>query len=344
MELPAFLARSGTATPGGLRARRVSLPAPPPFPGGCGTRSWRERLRRDGKCPGQLPSVQNCTEPDLESGGAEAQGSGGIRAGSAELPVRLWEHTPSHGMQEGTLPYLFSQKWTGCMENSNFEGHDVLDHVLRKAVELGKGLEHKSDEEWLSINTQFIHTLSYCSDSLTWRSSELTCLLLDTIIDLGQISCLINTALGSKTPLTDWINELKLLAMWSGTDSSGILWICLGLGVILILTLFTLMVLFKWKHLKQLKEKLENTDSSAEPNNSLKDNTESSVNTEEIRHTIPSETLMYSVEECTCSDCGLVKPQTGCETSFPLPATEERATVLVTTKSFDYYNYVLGVG
>uniref|UniRef100_A0A8C3R657 BCMA TALL-1 binding domain-containing protein n=1 Tax=Cyanoderma ruficeps TaxID=181631 RepID=A0A8C3R657_9PASS len=71
----------------------------------------------------------------------------------------------------------------------------------------------------------------------------------------------------------------------------------------------------------------------------LKANTESSVNTEEIRHTLPSETLMYSVEECTCSDCGLVKPQTGCETSFPLPATEERATVLVTTKSFDYYNY-----
>ncbi|NWI04803.1 TNR17 factor, partial [Tichodroma muraria] len=120
------------------------------------------------------------------------------------------------------------------------------------------------------------------------------------------------------------------------TDSSGILWICLGIGLILIITLFTLMVLFKWKHLKQLKGKLENTDSSVEPNNILKANTESSVNIEEIRHTLPSETLMYSVEECTCSDCGLVKPQTGCETSFPLPATEERATVLVTTKSFDY--------
>ncbi|XP_059717664.1 tumor necrosis factor receptor superfamily member 17 isoform X2 [Haemorhous mexicanus] len=132
--------------------------------------------------------------------------------------------------------------------------------------------------------------------------------------------------------------------MWSGTDSSGILWICLGIGLILIFTLFTLMVLFKWKHLKQLKEKLENKDSSVEPSNNLKAETESSVNTEEIRHTVPSETLMYSVEECTCSDCGLVKPQTGCETSFPLPATEERATVLVTTKSFDYYNYVLGVG
>ncbi|XP_017922921.1 tumor necrosis factor receptor superfamily member 17 [Manacus vitellinus] len=128
------------------------------------------------------------------------------------------------------------------------------------------------------------------------------------------------------------------------TDSSGILWICLGLGVILMLTLFTLMVLFKRKRLKQSKEKLENTDSSVELNNILKANTDSSVNTEEMRHTLQSETLMYSVEECTCSDCGLVKPQTGCETSFPLPATEERATVLVTTKSFDYCNYVLGVG
>ncbi|NXG05723.1 TNR17 factor, partial [Sakesphorus luctuosus] len=120
------------------------------------------------------------------------------------------------------------------------------------------------------------------------------------------------------------------------TDSSGILWICLGLGVILMLALFTLMVFFKRRHLKQLKEKLENTDSSVEPNNVLKANAESSVNTEEIRPTLQSETLMYSVEECTCSDCGLLKPQTGCETSFPLPATEERATVLVTTKSFDY--------
>ncbi|NXJ60788.1 TNR17 factor, partial [Rostratula benghalensis] len=116
------------------------------------------------------------------------------------------------------------------------------------------------------------------------------------------------------------------------TDSSGVLWICLGL-VILMLSLFTLMVLFKWKHLKQLKEKLENTDSSVERNNT---NTESSMNTEGTRHSLQSETLMYSVEECTCSDCGLVKPQTGCETSFPLPATEEGPTVLVTTKSFDY--------
>ncbi|KFV39259.1 Tumor necrosis factor receptor superfamily member 17, partial [Tyto alba] len=119
-------------------------------------------------------------------------------------------------------------------------------------------------------------------------------------------------------------------------DKSGVLWICLGLGVILMLTLFTLMILFKRKHLTQLKEKLKNTDSSVEPNNILKAYTESSVNTEGIRYSIQSETLMYSVEECTCSDCGLIKPQIGCETSFPLPATEEGATVLVTTKSFDY--------
>uniref|UniRef100_U3I933 TNF receptor superfamily member 17 n=1 Tax=Anas platyrhynchos platyrhynchos TaxID=8840 RepID=U3I933_ANAPP len=123
-----------------------------------------------------------------------------------------------------------------------------------------------------------------------------------------------------------------------------ILWICLGFGVILMLTLFTLMVLFKWKHLKQLKEKLKNTGASVELNDVLKANTESSVQTDGIRHSLQSETLMYSVEECTCSDCGLVKPQTGCETSFPLPATEEGATVLVTTKSFDYCNYILGAG
>ncbi|EOB02042.1 Tumor necrosis factor receptor superfamily member 17 [Anas platyrhynchos] len=83
---------------------------------------------------------------------------------------------------------------------------------------------------------------------------------------------------------------------------------------------------------------------SVELNDVLKANTESSVQTDGIRHSLQSETLMYSVEECTCSDCGLVKPQTGCETSFPLPATEEGATVLVTTKSFDYCNYILGAG
>ncbi|KAM6113898.1 tumor necrosis factor receptor superfamily member 17 [Pterocles gutturalis] len=126
------------------------------------------------------------------------------------------------------------------------------------------------------------------------------------------------------------------------TDSSGVLWICLGIGVILMLTLLILMVFFKWKHLKQLKNPLKNTDFSVEPNNILK--TESGVSTEGIRHSLQSETLMYSVEECTCSDCGFVEPQAGCETSFPLPATEEGATVLVTTKSFDYCSYILGAG
>lgn len=86
------------------------------------------------------------------------------------------------------------------------------------------------------------------------------------------------------------------------------------------------------------------TDSSVELNNILKAHTESSVSAEGTRHPVPSEALMYSVEECTCTDCGLVKTQAGWETSFPLPATEEGATVLVTTKSFDYCNYVLGAG
>lgn len=81
-----------------------------------------------------------------------------------------------------------------------------------------------------------------------------------------------------------------------------------------------------------------------EPDNILKANPESRVTMEGIRRSLQSETLMYSVEECTCSDWGLVKPQAGCETSFPLPATEEGATVLVTTKSFDYCNYILGAG
>ncbi|XP_025898748.1 tumor necrosis factor receptor superfamily member 17 [Nothoprocta perdicaria] len=99
-----------------------------------------------------------------------------------------------------------------------------------------------------------------------------------------------------------------------GTESGGVLWIYLGIGVILVLTLFLLMVLFKRKHLKQLKEKLKYTEPCAEPRAAARS---------------------YSVQECTCSDCGPRQP---------LPATEEGAAALVTTKSSDDCSYVLGAG
>uniref|UniRef100_A0A8C0GUV0 TNF receptor superfamily member 17 n=1 Tax=Chelonoidis abingdonii TaxID=106734 RepID=A0A8C0GUV0_CHEAB len=119
--------------------------------------------------------------------------------------------------------------------------------------------------------------------------------------------------------------------------SDGILWIGLGIGVILTFAVFILMVLFKMRHPKQSKEELKNTGT-----NMLAD-IETSVNTDIIGDSLQSEaSLMYSEEECTCGDCGLVKLQTGFDTSFPLPATEEGATVLVTTKTSEYCSYIPG--
>lgn len=48
--------------------------------------------------------------------------------------------------------------------------------------------------------------------------------------------------------------------------------------------------------------------------------------------------LGYTVEECTCEDCVKSKPKVDSDHFFPLPAMEEGATILVTTKTNDYSN------
>lgn len=45
--------------------------------------------------------------------------------------------------------------------------------------------------------------------------------------------------------------------------------------------------------------------------------------------------LEYTVEECTCEDCAESIPKVDSD-HFPLPAMEEGATILVTTKTSDY--------
>ena len=54
--------------------------------------------------------------------------------------------------------------------------------------------------------------------------------------------------------------------------------------------------------------------------------------------------LEYTVEECTCEDC--VKSQLNIDSDhfFPLPAMEEGATILVTTKTNDYCNGLQAAG
>uniref|UniRef100_A0A7M4E7L1 TNF receptor superfamily member 17 n=2 Tax=Crocodylus porosus TaxID=8502 RepID=A0A7M4E7L1_CROPO len=126
--------------------------------------------------------------------------------------------------------------------------------------------------------------------------------------------------------------------------SHGIIWICLGIGILLTFAVFVLMVLFKRRYSNPSKEELKSTESSVKLNIILQTDTESCVNADGIGETLQSESsLMYSVQECTCVDYNLVKPQTGFDTSFPLPATEEGATVLVTTKTSDCCSYLPGV-
>ncbi|XP_048645481.1 tumor necrosis factor receptor superfamily member 17 isoform X3 [Marmota marmota marmota] len=52
--------------------------------------------------------------------------------------------------------------------------------------------------------------------------------------------------------------------------------------------------------------------------------------------TILPRSLGYTVEECTCQDCVKSKPKVDSDHVFPLPAMEEGATILVTTKTNDY--------
>ncbi|TEA31936.1 hypothetical protein DBR06_SOUSAS8310191, partial [Sousa chinensis] len=57
--------------------------------------------------------------------------------------------------------------------------------------------------------------------------------------------------------------------------------------------------------------------------------------------TLLSRGLGYTVEECTCEDCVRSRPKVDSDHFFPLPAMEEGATILVTTKTNDYCNSLL---
>lgn len=57
---------------------------------------------------------------------------------------------------------------------------------------------------------------------------------------------------------------------------------------------------------------------------------------------LPPRGLEYTVEECTCEDCRRSEPQVDSDHFFPLPAMEEGATILVTTKTNDYRSSLLG--
>ncbi|XP_012783018.1 tumor necrosis factor receptor superfamily member 17 [Ochotona princeps] len=118
--------------------------------------------------------------------------------------------------------------------------------------------------------------------------------------------------------------------------TNAILWTCLGLSLMVSLAVFVLMFLLRKMSSEPLKAEDKNTGSGlldvakAVPDNRQMGN--------EI--TLPRG-LGYTVEECTCEDCIKSKPKVDADHFFPLPAMEEGATILVTTKTNDYSNSLL---
>ncbi|XP_072466117.1 tumor necrosis factor receptor superfamily member 17 [Notamacropus eugenii] len=110
------------------------------------------------------------------------------------------------------------------------------------------------------------------------------------------------------------------------TDVS--IWICTGVGIISSLTVFLLILILKKMIPERSKDELENTEPKAELQETAKVDLDRSENNEAGTLPRSSTSMTYIVEACKCEDCNL-----GSDISFPLPAMEEGATVLVTTKT-----------
>ncbi|KAF6272513.1 TNF receptor superfamily member 17 [Rhinolophus ferrumequinum] len=116
--------------------------------------------------------------------------------------------------------------------------------------------------------------------------------------------------------------------------TNAILWTCLGLSLLVSLTLFILMFLLSKISSEPLKDGFKSTESALqnEANADLDTKKESRTGVEILL----SRGLEYTVEECTCEDCVKSKPKVDSDHRFPLPAMEEGATILVTTKTSEY--------
>ncbi|KAM5331153.1 tumor necrosis factor receptor superfamily member 17 isoform 2-T2 [Glossophaga mutica] len=112
-----------------------------------------------------------------------------------------------------------------------------------------------------------------------------------------------------------------------------IVWTSLGLSLLVSLTVFVLMFLLRKMSSPPLKDEFKSTESALRNEaNADMDGRKDSRTGEEI---LPR-SLEYTVEECTCEDCAKSQPNMDSDHFFPLPAMEEGATILVTTKTNDY--------
>uniref|UniRef100_A0A0D9R773 Tumor necrosis factor receptor superfamily member 17 n=2 Tax=Cercopithecinae TaxID=9528 RepID=A0A0D9R773_CHLSB len=116
---------------------------------------------------------------------------------------------------------------------------------------------------------------------------------------------------------------------------NAILWTCLGLSLIISLAVFVLTFLLRKMSSEPLKDEFKNTESGSGLLGIANIDLEKSRTGDE---TVLPRGLEYTVEECTCEDCIKNKPKVDSDHCFPLPAMEEGATILVTTKTKDYCN------
>ncbi|XP_036593385.1 tumor necrosis factor receptor superfamily member 17 [Trichosurus vulpecula] len=109
------------------------------------------------------------------------------------------------------------------------------------------------------------------------------------------------------------------------------LWICVGVGIISSLTIFLLILILKKMRPERSRDELENAEPKAELQEIAKVDLDRSENDEAGILPRNNTTMTYIVEEFKCKDHNL-----GSDISFPLPAMEEGATVLVTTKTNEF--------
>ncbi|XP_014399652.1 PREDICTED: tumor necrosis factor receptor superfamily member 17 [Myotis brandtii] len=103
-------------------------------------------------------------------------------------------------------------------------------------------------------------------------------------------------------------------------------------------TVFVLMILLRKMSSEPSKDKFKSTGSPLQNKaNADLDDRKASRTGEEIL----SRSLEYTVEDCTCEDCVKSQPKVDSDHFFPLPAMEEGATILVTTKTNGYCSGLL---
>ncbi|XP_043944833.1 tumor necrosis factor receptor superfamily member 17 [Protopterus annectens] len=151
-----------------------------------------------------------------------------------------------------------------------------------------------------------------------------------------------------------WVGEVDTATsrVIQTTETHWAMWVILGTTVFLVFMVIALAAL-----LQRLRQKTKNAAKETDPelhvnmstgegetlhNSNISCDVPKEFHVETTEETEKTETAVFcQVEICTCQDEERLQSSTSvhssvCDTSFPLPATEEGATVLVTTKTNEY--------